>query len=124
MALYEFTTITSRQSLENVKNWKARVNKSAPASACKILIGNKCDLQRSREVGFEEGETLASEFNIPFFETSAMNDINVDVELLEANNTGTLDQPSEDGSCKLHAVTTSRTPTRRTITCINIINKK
>ena len=42
---------------------------------------------KDREVGFEEGEALASEFNTPFFETSAMNDINVDVELLEANNT-------------------------------------
>ena len=70
--------ISSRQSFENVRNWIAQVNKSAPASTCKILIGNKCDLQRSREVSFEEGEALANEFNIPFFETSAMNDINVD----------------------------------------------
>jgi hypothetical protein len=29
-------------------------------------------------VSFEEGEALAREFKIPFFETSAINDINVD----------------------------------------------
>lgn len=29
-------------------------------------------------VTFEEGEALAKEFGIPFFETSAMNNINVD----------------------------------------------
>lgn len=29
-------------------------------------------------VTFEDGENLAREFNIPFFETSAMNNINVD----------------------------------------------
>ncbi len=31
-----------------------------------------------KAVSFDEGEALAREFKIPFFETSAMNDINVE----------------------------------------------
>ena len=44
-----------------------------------ILVGNKCDMDESkRRVQTSEGEALAEEFGIPFFETSAMANINVD----------------------------------------------
>ena len=44
-----------------------------------ILVGNKCDMDESkRRVQTSEGEALAAEFGIPFFETSAMANINVD----------------------------------------------
>ena len=41
----------------------------------KILIGNKCDL--NRDVQKEEGQKLAEHFNIPFFEVSAKDNTNV-----------------------------------------------
>ncbi len=44
----------------------------------KILIGNKCDMTEQRAVSHEEGEGLAKEYNIHFFETSAKQDINVE----------------------------------------------
>ena len=44
----------------------------------KILIGNKCDRDEDRVVSKEEGQKLANEYNIQFFETSAKNDIDVD----------------------------------------------
>ena len=51
----------------------------ARAPAAQILVGNKCDMDESkRRVQASEGEALAAEFGIPFFETSAMNNINVD----------------------------------------------
>ncbi|KAL6075223.1 Ras-related protein Rap-1A [Balamuthia mandrillaris] len=43
-----------------------------------VLIGNKCDLEDERVVSKEEGQELARSFGCPFYETSAMNRINVD----------------------------------------------
>ncbi|KAG8430265.1 hypothetical protein GDO86_018120 [Hymenochirus boettgeri] len=36
-----------------------------------VLVGNKSDLSRLRQVSKEEGVSLSREFNCPFFETSA-----------------------------------------------------
>ena len=44
----------------------------------KILVGNKCDMTDEKVVSTEEGEKLAAEFGIQFWECSAKNDINVD----------------------------------------------
>ena len=41
-------------------------------------MGNKCDMDESkRAVPFSKGQALADELGIPFFETSAKNNINV-----------------------------------------------
>jgi len=42
-----------------------------------VLVGNKCDLEQSREVSKQQGEELAKEINVPFFEASAKTKINV-----------------------------------------------
>ena len=43
-----------------------------------ILVGNKCDINdEKRKVTFEEGEKKGNEFQIPFFETSCKDGINV-----------------------------------------------
>jgi len=43
-----------------------------------VLCGNKCDLENARQVSKKEGEDRAKEWNCPFFETSALQKINVD----------------------------------------------
>ena len=68
--------ITSRLSFTNVSTWLKEINENAPEEIQKILIGNKCDLNE-REVTTEEGQKLAEENGMKFFETSAKNDINV-----------------------------------------------
>lgn len=50
----------------------------ADVNVNKILIGNKCDMNDQRVVSHEEGEQLAKEYNIHFFETSAKQDQNVE----------------------------------------------
>ena len=42
-----------------------------------VLVGNKSDVD-NREVSNQEGIDLASEFNIKYYETSALNNINID----------------------------------------------
>ena len=68
--------ITSRLSFTNVSTWLKEINDNAPEEIQKILIGNKCDLNE-REVTTEEGQKLAEENGMKFFETSAKADINV-----------------------------------------------
>lgn len=43
-----------------------------------ILLANKCDLTKDREVSTEDGEAIAQKFNIPFKECSARNNINIE----------------------------------------------
>jgi len=42
-----------------------------------VLIGNKCDLESKKVVEESRGRELAEEYSIPFFQTSAKADINV-----------------------------------------------
>jgi len=48
----------------------------------KILVGNKCDMLDEKVVSTEEGQRLAKEFGVDFFECSAKNDINVEQSFL------------------------------------------
>ena len=63
--------ITSRKSFAQVAAWLARVREELPAGVPTVLIGNKLDLESSRQVAFREGEALAKQKEIFFFETSA-----------------------------------------------------
>ncbi|ELP84012.1 hypothetical protein EIN_345980 [Entamoeba invadens IP1] len=74
-------SITSSASFEEVKVikesvWKMKKMKmfeTLPA----VLCGTKCDLENEREVTTENGEELANEWGMPFFECSAKLNINV-----------------------------------------------
>jgi Ras-related protein Ral-A len=43
-----------------------------------ILVGNKSDLQESREISQAEAESTASSWGVPYVETSAKTKLNVD----------------------------------------------
>jgi len=43
-----------------------------------VLCGNKCDIPAEREVSTDVAKELARQWNIPFFETSAKERINVE----------------------------------------------
>lgn len=43
-----------------------------------VIIGNKCDLDRERQVSEEEGQAIARQFGCPFMEASAKHRINVE----------------------------------------------
>mgnify|MGYP001044406976 FL=1 len=69
--------VTNRQSFENVRKWIAEVERLANPSVCKLLVGNKADLDQKREITRNEGQSLADSLGIPFMETSAKTDYNV-----------------------------------------------
>ena len=63
--------ITRRHSFENIAKWLRNIDEHAKEDVIKLLVGNKCDLQGPRAVKREEGEKLADEYDMSFFETSA-----------------------------------------------------
>ena len=69
--------ITSRDSFENVRKWVNDVDRLANPQVCKIIVGNKTDLEEKRQVRREEGQAFADSLGVPFIETSAKNSYNV-----------------------------------------------
>ena len=70
--------ITSESSFENVDKWYEQAQKEASKDVSIVLVGNKCDLENERKVSKEKGEEKAKNFNVPFFETSALSKIKID----------------------------------------------
>ena len=53
------------------------VDKFAKEGVFKILVGNKCDLNDKRQVPKAKGQQLADSYGIPFLETSAKSNENI-----------------------------------------------
>ena len=54
------------------------IDKFAKEGVFKILVGNKSDLEDQRKVPTIKGKQLADSYGIPFMETSAKNDENIE----------------------------------------------
>ena len=65
-------------SFQALENWLRQIKTHASEDVVKILVGNKCDLEESRQVSTEEGKELADHYNIRFLETSAKASNNVE----------------------------------------------
>ena len=70
--------ITSTQTFEDVEKWYEEINKSGDKGISIVLVGNKCDLEDERKVTIEMGEEKAKNLNCPFFETSALNNTQIE----------------------------------------------
>jgi len=70
--------VTDRNSFNSIKTWVEEIERNADKAVNKVLIGNKCDVDDSaRAVSRGEGESLARDYGMAFFETSAKKDIGV-----------------------------------------------
>lgn len=70
--------ITDRSSFDHVTKWMEDIHTYASQTVKVVLIGNKCDADEGRiEVSEDDGKSLASQFGIPFIQTSAMMNTNV-----------------------------------------------
>jgi GTPase SAR1 family protein len=70
--------ITDRESFSAIENWMNEVEKHASDNISRILVGNKCDMEDSRQVSSDEGRELAEHYNVRFLETSAKDCKNVE----------------------------------------------
>ena len=69
--------ITSTETYENVENWISQIKEEASPNVVIYLVGNKVDMEDKRKVSTEEGQKIADDNNLPFIETSAKSDINI-----------------------------------------------
>ncbi|KAL5267149.1 hypothetical protein ACHWQZ_G004251 [Mnemiopsis leidyi] len=70
--------ITNKETFRNVKNWLEDVQRYTSKDICKVLIGNKQDLEPLREVSTEDAQTTADIHGmLTFLETSAKESTNV-----------------------------------------------
>ena len=70
--------VTNQVSFNNVKNWLESIYQHADPSIVKALVGNKIDLEDQRVVDYEDAKRLADLNKMPYFETSAKLNKNVD----------------------------------------------
>ena len=75
--------VTQARSFENINKWLRNIDDHASQDVVKMLIGNKCDMEDRRCIARERGEALAREHFIPFLETSAKNNVNVEKAFFE-----------------------------------------
>lgn len=64
------------KSFKNIPNFIKEIEENASPNVLKILVANKCDLP-NRIVTEEEGKKLANDFGLPYLETSAKTNKNV-----------------------------------------------
>lgn len=69
--------VTDRETFENTRHWMQQISQHADSNVEVLLVGNKCD-KDDRVVSEQEGAELAAHFGVPFVETSAKNNTNVE----------------------------------------------
>jgi small GTP-binding protein len=90
--------LTDRNSFEKVREWMKQIQTYTQRDSIGIvLLGNKCDAE-NKAVSVQEANDIAAEFKMKFFETSAMNNINIEesfkqlsmeiIKIKEAKNAG------------------------------------
>ena len=78
-------SINNRASFEHIDNWLKEIKINSNPDAKVFLIGNKADLDKEREVTYEEAEKYANELEFSkFFETSAKSGFNAQKIFIEA----------------------------------------
>ena len=69
--------ISQRKTFDNVKGWIESIKEEVSSKVVIVLVGNKIDKIEEREVKKVEGEELAEELKLPFYECSALTGENI-----------------------------------------------
>ena len=71
--------ITKGTTFESVDRWLQELRDHADTNIVIMLVGNKCDLRHLRAVPMEAAKQYAMDKGLSFMETSALDDINVEL---------------------------------------------
>eukprot|EP01126_Amoeba_proteus_P028722 TRINITY_DN282_c0_g4_i1.p1 TRINITY_DN282_c0_g4~~TRINITY_DN282_c0_g4_i1.p1 ORF type:complete len:216 (+),score=37.08 TRINITY_DN282_c0_g4_i1:127-774(+) len=100
--VYSITSTKSLTDLDPIRNGILRHKNSEEVPL--VLVGNKCDLVKKREVEQKDGKEMAREYRCPFLEASAKNDVNINEifhslidQLWQKNGSPTDDKPAKKG---------------------------
>ena len=75
--------VTNRKTFESIKNWVESIRAEVSNKVVIVLVGNKIDKKEQIDVKTEEGDVLAEEYNLPFFECSALTGENINEAFAE-----------------------------------------
>lgn len=70
--------VTDEKSFRNIPNWIRKTEQLASPEVQKLLVANKCDLSKERQVTKERGEMMAQHHDIRYKEMSAYSNWNVE----------------------------------------------
>ncbi|XP_059479430.1 ras-related protein Rab-8A isoform X2 [Neocloeon triangulifer] len=70
--------VTSLESFNHLSYWLRNIEENANPDVIKVLVGNKCDYTSHRCVETERGIKIAENFEMPFFEVSCKQNINIE----------------------------------------------
>ncbi|XP_055324895.1 ras-related protein Rab-8A [Sitodiplosis mosellana] len=75
--------VTSLESYNNLSYWLRNIQENAAPDVVKVLAGNKCEAPATqRAVDKERGMKIAENFDMPFFEVSCKQNINIEEAFL------------------------------------------
>ena len=69
--------ITNQNSFDSVKHWIEDVKNYADKDTHLVLVGNKIDLKDQRKISKEDGQNLATQYGMDFYESSALTGENI-----------------------------------------------
>jgi small GTP-binding protein len=72
--IYDVTNITT---FNNIKSWVSQIRENTTEKIKIALVGNKIDEDDLRKISFDEGQKLAAEYDLKFFESSAKKNLRV-----------------------------------------------
>ncbi|XP_031841047.1 ras-related protein ORAB-1-like [Nomia melanderi] len=74
--------VTSLDSFNHLSYWLQSIEEYASSDVVKVLTGNKCEVTTQRAVDAEKGQKIADNFDMPFFEVSCKENINIEEAFL------------------------------------------
>ena len=84
---------TEEQTFNNIQNWLKQIETHASQGVAKVLVANKTDLP-NRVISSEQGQALADEHGLKFFETSAKTGFNINEMFFEVASQIVRDRPA------------------------------
>jgi len=115
--------VTEQKSFDAIRTWVRNIEQHASDGVNQILIGNKCDATEKRVITNEKGRELANEFKIPYLETSAKNNINVEeafvtlAKEIKKRLIDTAEDPSKSGKAGVDMKSNSNPPKPAECSC-------
>lgn len=71
--------ITSPVSFDSLHHWVSKLRSFGPKSLMLAICGNKSDLEDRRQISYERAKSYSEEIGAVYFETSARNNVNVEL---------------------------------------------